>query len=84
MSPIASLIEIALSVLTMVAAGFSAWLWIRASRVPIPPFTGDNWRGEGPFNNALKRQSKLNADAAKCAALAAALQSMALMVHIFG
>ena len=45
MSPIASLIEVVLSVLTMVAAGFSAWLWIRASRVPIPPF--DNWRGGG-------------------------------------
>jgi hypothetical protein len=49
-----------------------------------PPFTGDSYAGKGPFNDALKRQSKLNADAAKCAAMAAALQSMALLVRIFG
>ena len=34
--------------------------------------------------DALKRQSKLNADAAKCAATAAAFQSLALLAHLVG
>ena len=70
--------------LAIVAALSSAWLWVQASLVSIPPFTRDNSRGEGPFTDALKKQSKLNADAAMCAAGAAALQSVALLAHMFG
>jgi hypothetical protein len=67
--------------LAIVAALSSAWLWVQASLVPIPPV---NWDGEGSFYDALKRQSKLNAHAAMCAAGAAALQSVALLAHMFG
>jgi hypothetical protein len=77
-------IESALTVLAIVAAMGSAWLWVTASRVPLPPATGDSYEAKGPFADALKRQSKLNANAAVCAATAAAVQSLALLAHLFG
>ncbi|HET6237308.1 MAG TPA: hypothetical protein VFE41_20465 [Acetobacteraceae bacterium] len=78
------MIEVAATVLAIVTAGFSAWLWLKASRVPLPPSTSNSWDGKGPFTDALKRQSKLNADAAKCAATAAICQTLVLLAHLVG
>ena len=36
--------------LSAMAAAFSAHLWFRASKVKVPPFTGDSWDGKGPFS----------------------------------
>ena len=70
--------------LAIVAALSSAWLWVQASIVPTPTPASDGFKSGGPFTDALKKQSKLNADAARCAAGAAALQSVALLAHMFG
>ena len=78
------MVEGILTGLAIVAALSSAWLWVQASLVPTPPPAGDVYKGGGPFMDALKKQSKLNADAAMCAAGAAALQSVALLAHMFG
>jgi len=75
-------IEGVLTVLAIIAASGSAWLWIKASRVPMPPVTDVSWEGKGPFADALRLQSKLNAQVAMCAAGAAALQALALLVHL--
>jgi hypothetical protein len=72
-----------LTVAAMVAAGISAWLWWRASKVPIPPATGDDWDGRGPFADALAKQSKLNARGALWAAIAVSLQGLAILVGAF-
>ena len=54
----------------------SASLWYAASKTDIPPHTGDSWLGKGPFQEALKRQAKLNARAALAASFAAAFQAL--------
>jgi hypothetical protein len=74
------MIESFLMGLTLGAAVGSAWLWIRASRVQIPPHTAD----VGPFIDALRVQAKLNSQAAIFAASAVALQGLSLMVHWLG
>jgi hypothetical protein len=76
------MIEVGLTVLTILAAAGSAVLWIAASRVRIPGLLNDNLVGEGPFSAALKRQSKLNAYAAISAAIASGLQAATLVAHL--
>lgn len=66
------------------AGGFSAHLWFRASKISIPPFTGDTWEGKGPFSEAIKLQSDKNATAAFVAAIAALLQALSMGVTILG
>ena len=48
------MVEGILTVLAIPAAIASGWLGIEASCVPVPPFTGDSYMGEGPFAVALK------------------------------
>jgi hypothetical protein len=78
------MVEGILTVLAIPAAIASGWLGIEASCVPVPPFTGDSYMGEGPFADALKLQVKLNARAAMCAAAAAAFQGLSRLAHLIG
>jgi hypothetical protein len=73
-----------LYILSFVAAITSAYFWIRAARVPIPPYTGEGWREEAPFADALARQSRFNAVAANVAAITALLQSLAYLSKVSG
>ena len=70
--------------LSFMAGALSAHLWFRASKIHIPPFTGDTWEGKGPFSDAIKAQSDKNASAAFVAALAALLQASSMGVTILG
>jgi hypothetical protein len=70
--------------LSFMAATLSAHLWFRASKINIPPFTGDTWEGKGPFSGALKAQSDKNASAAFVAAIAALLQALSIGATILG
>jgi hypothetical protein len=76
------MIESLLLGFTIAAAFTSAWPWIKASRVPIPPSTSDSWEDKGPFTEALRLQSTLNAQAAMCAASAAAFQGLSLLMRL--
>lgn len=64
--------------LSFMTAGWSAHLWFKASRIALPSATGDDWDGRGPFENALKSQSDMNARAAFAAAVAALLQALSM------
>jgi hypothetical protein len=66
------------STFSFLAAALAAHLWFRASKVPIPSHTGDSWEGKGPFADALKKISRLNANAAFTAAVAALLQGLSI------
>jgi hypothetical protein len=68
--------------LSFLAAGFSAHQWYLASRIKLPPSTEDSWDGNGPFSDALSRQSQLNARAAYIASLAAVFQALAVVAKI--
>jgi hypothetical protein len=70
--------------LSFMAGGLSAHLWFRASKINIPPFTGDTWEGKGPFSDAIKAQSDKNSSAAFVAAVAALLQALSMGVTILG
>ncbi|WP_428483667.1 hypothetical protein [Rhodopila sp.] len=58
----------------------SAVFWYLAARVNIPHPVGDSYAGKGPFECAMKRQTKLNAIAAGSAAVTAALQAIEAVV----
>lgn len=73
-----------LGVASFLAAGFAAWLWGVASRVPLPPSTSNSWEGKGPFTDALRKQARLNSHAAKGAALAALFQGLSLLFEMNG
>jgi hypothetical protein len=64
--------------LSGMAAALSAHLWFRASKVKVPPFTGDSYDGKGPFTDALRSQSDANANAAFAATFAALFQVLAI------
>ena len=70
--------ETLFSTLSFIAAGLAAHLWSRASKVPIPSHMGNSWEGKGPFADALKKISRLNANAAFTAAVAALLQGLSI------
>lgn len=71
-------------VASFLCAGFAAWQWGVASRVPLPPSTSNSWEGVGPFTDALKRQSRLNSHAAFSAGLAALFQALSMFFQIGG
>ena len=70
--------ETLFSTLSFLAAALAPHLWFTASRIPIPSHTQDDWDGNGPFSDALKKISKLNANAALSAAFAALLQGLSI------
>ena len=76
--------ELGLNVLSIMAAAASAWLWWRASEMPIPPSTAVSWEGKGPFTYAPKRQAALNSQAAIGAALAALCQVLTVGARTVG
>ena len=61
-------------------AGLAALLWVRASLVKMPSLHASNFGlpdGDlGPVSDALRRQSRLNAYAAGCAAVSAIFQGV--------
>jgi hypothetical protein len=63
-----------------VSAIVSAWFWLSSARVDIPHPVNDSYAGNGPFATAMTRQTKLNARAAGCAALAALLQAGGILL----
>ena len=72
-----------LSASSATTAMVSAWFWLRASRVVLPPPINDSYGGEGPFADGMRKQAKLNRQAASFAAAAAvflALQQVAQFV----
>jgi hypothetical protein len=77
--------------LSFTIASWAALLWFRASMIEIPPYTrqflgesaDDSYGGEEEFVGALREQSRLNAKAAKFAALSAVLQGFALATGVF-
>jgi hypothetical protein len=78
------MIDELLYILSFVAAVTSAYFWIRAARVPIPAHTGETWREEAPFADALAKQSSFNSMAAYAAAFTALLQSLAYLSKVSG
>lgn len=70
--------------LSFLAAGLSAHLWFRASKIVLPSATGDDWDGKGPFADALKLQSDKNAKAAFAATVAALFQALSMGFPILG
>lgn len=68
--------------LSFMAAALSAHLWFRASKIPTPPHTGDNYAGEGPFSEELRQQSSANAKAAFVAAVAALFGALAMGIKV--
>jgi hypothetical protein len=70
-----------LEVASFMGAGYSALLWGWASQIPIPPPGGDSWKGEGPFIDSMKSQSRLNGRAAQAASITALLQAIAMLVQ---
>ena len=76
--------ESLLQTLSFLTATWAAHLWFRASRVELPPHSGDSWEGRGPFMDALNKQSRMNARAALTAAVAALLQGLAIAAKVIG
>jgi hypothetical protein len=70
--------------LSFLSAGLAAHLWFRASKIKLPPHTGDSYEGKGPFTDALARQSAMNANAASAAAVAALLQALSIGSKVVG
>ena len=58
----------------LAAAAF--WFW--SGTIKLPPTGTEPWKGTGPFHAALVKQSRWNAVAAICAALAAIFQVISL------
>ncbi len=52
--------------------------WFRSATIRLPPTGQEPWKGTGPFHAALVKQSRWNAVAAICAALAAIFQVISL------
>ena len=73
-----------ISTFSFMSAGLAAHLWFRASRLKLPPHTGDTWEGKGPFADALAKQSDLNSNAALAAAIAALLQALSIAAKVIG
>ncbi|MEJ0045943.1 MAG: hypothetical protein WDN04_07350 [Rhodospirillales bacterium] len=74
------MIQATLSGLSAVTALASAWNWLQASRVVLSAPINDSYDGEGPFAEGMKKQARLNKQAATFAAVAAlflALQQIA-------
>jgi hypothetical protein len=76
------LFEQLLQLVAFVAAMFSAWFWLRAARVGIPPITYGGIAEDAAFVVALKDQSRFNAYAAASASLAALAQGGALLIDL--
>jgi len=76
-------VALALTVVGGVAALCSAYLWLKASRVQVPSLLNDSPRNGGSFADALTMQSRLNARAAICAAIAALCWGLASMMQLF-
>jgi len=76
--------EAVFGTLSFLAAAFSAHLWFKASNIKLPSATGDNWDGQGPFADALAKQSRITARAAIAAAFAALFQALAMASKIIG
>ena len=66
---------------SFLAAAGSAWLWARASRGPAAHPSGDSFSGNGPCADAMGKQARLNAHAASCAAIAAFLQAISMLLE---
>lgn len=77
------MIHIVLEALSCVAAVYCARLWFLAAKVQVPPFLNDKIGGGGPFADAVAEQSRLNAKAARAAAVAALFQGLALASLVF-
>jgi hypothetical protein len=75
-------LQIALSIVSAVCAGMAARKWYEASNIELPPHTGDSWGGQGPFSDALAKQSKMNATAAIWATASAGFQTFAISAWI--
>jgi hypothetical protein len=67
---------------SFVTAAASAWLWNKASRVPLPPITYGALAEDGAFVVALKTQSRYNAYAARGASFAALFQGIAILIGL--
>ena len=78
------LAEQVLQSVALVAAMFSAWFWLKAALVRIPPITYGALAEDGAFVVALKDQSRFNAYAAASASLAALSQGAALLTDLLG
>ena len=72
------------STLSMLASLLAAHLWFRASKIKLPPFTGDSYEGNGPFTDALAKQSAMNANAAFAAVFAAFFQALSIGSKVLG
>jgi len=59
----------------------SAWYWLLASRVVLPPPINDSYGGEGPFADGMQRQARLNRRAASFAAVAALFLALQQAAH---
>ena len=69
-------LQLVVCLFSMLAALF----WLRSSLVQLPAVTETQWAGSGPFPAALAEQSRLNARAALCAAVAAACQGLSFLL----
>jgi hypothetical protein len=76
--------ETLFALLSCLTASLAAHLWFRASRLKLPSHMGDSWEGKGPFADALKRQSDMNANAAFAAAVAALFQVLSIGAKVIG
>jgi hypothetical protein len=74
--------EMLFNILSFAMAALAAYLWLRASRIKLPPHTGDDWAGRGPFADALKKQSQMNARAALAASIAALFQGLSIAAKL--
>jgi hypothetical protein len=70
--------------LSFLAAAWAAHVWFRASKIKLPPHTHDTWEEKGPFADALKKQSEMNAKAAFTASIAALLQGLSMGAKVIG
>jgi len=76
------ILQIALSIVSAISAGKAAQKWYEASNIKLPPHTGDSWNGQGPFTDALAKQSKMYATAAIWATVSAGFQTLAISAWI--
>lgn len=76
-------LELVFNLASFAMALLAAVLWAMASWIELPPHTGDSWAGEGPFTDALKKQSRMNARAALAASAAATFQGLAILIRIW-
>ena len=71
-----------LQLISCAPAVLSAGLWYAASKVVMPPHTEDSWEGRGPFQEAIARQSRVNAQAALSASIAALFQVLSYVAIV--